>query len=95
MKQPNGAVQTTETIDTNIIAHTNTEQIDKTMLQQTTTPAKTQTLNLSVLAAVNPVNRDFAPVYGASLTKEFIGPVTIGAFGLTNGTLGVSIGLNF
>lgn len=39
--------------------------------------------------------RSPVPVYGAAVSKEFIGPVTLGAFGLTNGTIGVSIGVNF
>ena len=38
---------------------------------------------------------DRIPLYGISANKEFIGPITIGAFGLTNGTIGLSIGVNF
>lgn len=42
------------------------------------------------------VGTDFStPVYGFAVNKEFIGPITLGAWGLTNKTLGVSIGLNF
>lgn len=32
---------------------------------------------------------------GVSVTKELIGPVTVGAFALSDGTLGASLGLNF
>ncbi len=35
------------------------------------------------------------PIYGAHVSKEFIGPISIGAFGLTNGIIGLSIGLSF
>jgi hypothetical protein len=35
------------------------------------------------------------PVFGASIQKRFIGPVTLGVWGLSNKTGGVSIGLNF
>ncbi len=46
------------------------------------------------------VGNDFSkslpkPIYGVSFSREFIGPVTIGAFGFNNGLLGVSVGLNF
>jgi hypothetical protein len=95
VKQSDGATKTVETIDTSITAHTTTEQQDKLSLQQTTTPPKTQPLNLSVLASVNPIKGEMQPVYGASITKQLLGPVSVGLFGLTNGTMGVSIGLNF
>lgn len=42
------------------------------------------------------VGTDFnVPVYGIAVNKEFIGPITLGAWGLTNKTVGLSIGLNF
>lgn len=42
------------------------------------------------------VGTDFSnPVYGLHVNKELLGPITVGVFGLTNKTLGVSIGLNF
>ncbi len=34
-------------------------------------------------------------VYGASATKNLIGPITLGAWGLSNATGGFSIGLSF
>jgi hypothetical protein len=33
--------------------------------------------------------------YGLSVTKPILGPLTIGAFGLMNGTCGLSLGLTF
>jgi hypothetical protein len=47
------------------------------------------------------VGTDFkGPQYGAYFNKEFLGPVTLGAFGtmspdLNRGNIGLSIGLNF
>jgi len=35
------------------------------------------------------------PVYGVSLTKPIFGPFTIGAFGLNNGSVGLSFGFTF
>lgn len=51
-------------------------------------------INVSALAAIDTKSTPI-PLYGISVNKEFIGPITIGAFGLTNGIVGVSIGLNF
>lgn len=54
---------------------------------------KVNTLNVSALvgAELFPLK----PVYGLSVNKQLIGPVSIGVFGLTNQTIGFSIGLNF
>ncbi len=46
------------------------------------------------------VGNDFSqglikPIYGVSVSREILGPVTVGAFGLSNGVLGLSVGLNF
>lgn len=48
--------------------------------------------NISVLAGSSiPING----VLGVSATKNVLGPITVGAWGLTNGTAGLSVGLNF
>lgn len=52
-------------------------------------------LNVSGLVGVNPNVGIKIPIYGISVSKEVFGPFTVGAFGLTNGTLGLSIGINF
>ena len=67
---------------------------DDTQIKQDIIPPKTNTLNLSVLAATT-TGQFGTPIYGASVTKEIIGPITAGAFFLTNGTVGVSIGMSF
>ena len=51
-------------------------------------------MNISALVGVDLPN-SLKPLYGASFTKQFLGPISIGAWGLTNGTLGVSVGINF
>ena len=49
-------------------------------------------LNVSLLAGNSlPLS---APIFGASVQKNFIGPVTLGAWVLSNKTAGLSIGLN-
>ncbi len=92
-KKPDGTVQTT--IDTTIQAVTKNDdketQTDK--VDQTVTAAKTSTVNISLLAGYH--YGDTSPLYGASVSKELLGPITIGLFGLTNGTVGASVGVNF
>lgn len=55
---------------------------------------KQSNFNVSVLGGVLVQTRPDL-VYGVSVSKQVIGPITGGLFGLSNGILGVSIGLNF
>jgi hypothetical protein len=48
-------------------------------------------LNIAALVGVH----GGSAVYGASVTRTIIGPITAGAFLLTTGTAGVSVGLQF
>lgn len=91
-KDPSGKEITTITED----SKTNTDKTKSstTTVNQTVTPQKGSTINISALAG-NDFSGVFKPVYGVSASKEFLGPVTLGVFGLTNSTIGVSIGLNF
>lgn len=51
--------------------------------------------NLSVLSGIN-VSQPGNPIlYGASVNRSILGPITIGLWGLSNGTCGASVGLNF
>jgi hypothetical protein len=48
--------------------------------------------NISVLAGSSvPING----VLGISANKNILGPITVGAWGLTNGIAGLSLGINF
>jgi hypothetical protein len=38
---------------------------------------------------------DPTPVFGLEINRQFIGPITLGVFGLTNKTFGVTMGLSF
>lgn len=86
VERPDGS-KTTDTI------------IDSKETKKTDSVVKVQTskkgLNVSVLASNDFSSRLLKPVYGASVSKELIGPITVGVFGFTNGVLGVSVGLNF
>ena len=93
-KKPDGTDTKTTVIDQ--VANENDTEHQQTneQLKQTVTPPKLNTLNISVLGA-NDFRRGIAPTYGLSVSKQFIGPIRVGAFGLMNGIIGVSIGLDF
>lgn len=87
-KDPSGKETTTITEDIVI-----KEKEKKNEVKTVTVAPKHSSLNISALVGTS--IHTLQPVYGASISKEILGPVTIGAFGLTNGTAGVSVGLNF
>lgn len=89
--EPSGKKTETIVEETNKTAKTDTRTSATESVSET---YKSPTINISVLAGVDTMN-NFKPVYGISASKQFIGPITLGAFGLTNGTLGVSVGINF
>lgn len=84
-----GSKDTTIVVDSNTDqkTHSNSSTINKEI---TTKEIKT---NVSLLIggthSISPLN------YGISIQRSFIGPITIGAWALTNANYGVSIGLNF
>jgi VCBS repeat-containing protein len=88
-KDPNGATKT--------VATTDSTTTDKGVIKVDTVTkvASKSTTNISVLISNAAVKDHFLPTYGLSVTKEMVGPFTIGAFGITNGTLGISVGVNF
>lgn len=55
---------------------------------------KRSTFNVSGLIGTDAFH-NFQPIYGISVSKELIGPITIGAYGMTNGIVGLSVGINF
>lgn len=57
-----------------------------------TTIAQGYKYNASALMTLG-INK--IPQYGFQISREFIGPITVGAFGLEGGTYGLSVGINF
>lgn len=94
-KTKDGVITTTKVIDTdsNTIKQTQTET--QTKIQQDVIPPKTGTTNVSALLSNNFNNGLWSPAYGVSVTHEILGPLTVGAFALTSGVVGVSIGVTF
>lgn len=93
----------TKEIDT-----TTTEETDQSNKNKSETVAKTDhsqeqekevakgsgRLTLSVLGGVN-LHDIGSPLLGLAVTKSILGPITIGAWGLNDNTIGVSVGLDF
>lgn len=66
-----------------------------TQTSESVVTTKSSKINISALIGNDFSRRDIVPLYGLSANKEFLGPITVGAFALTTGVIGVSIGLNF
>lgn len=67
------------------------DQLEKLDLSITT---KKSIVSVNALVGYD-FTRGPVPTYGLAISKEFLGPITLGAWGLTNGTIGVSVGVNF
>jgi uncharacterized membrane protein YdfJ with MMPL/SSD domain len=94
VKKPDGETQTTTTTDTTTIADiTKTIQSDETK-KTDVIPPKANLTNISMLVGDQFTN-PLVPLYGVSVTHQVWGPLTVGAFGFTNSTVGVSVGLSF
>lgn len=94
--RPDGTKQvvTHTTEDTN--KQTNTEKTDETNTQtdsKTTEVSSTSKVTVSVLTATSTDLHGI--VYGGSVTKPVLGPITLGVFGFTSGVFGASVGLTF
>lgn len=90
-------VTTIEVDDTNTAHKTDTTVAtdDSKMTDKTKEVTRsTDKVNLSVLASINPFNVSQGITYGGSVTKQILGPFTLGAFGFTSGQFGMSVGLN-
>lgn len=90
VKLPDGTVKIVEVTDTNVSTKTKESSSSKVEVK------KASKLNISALIALDTSKRlVLQPIYGISVSKEVLGPITAGVFGLTNGTVGLSIGINF
>jgi hypothetical protein len=94
-KQPSGVDTTVTVIDQ--VQDDKTAEKDNSIsnTQTVVTPTSKSKLNISVLGAEDFSKGFTQPTYGLSVSREIIGPITAGAFGLANGTVGVSIGVDF
>lgn len=96
VKQPNGASTTTVTEDKS----TGTDTVDTTQTASITDTSKTVTrskpsISFSILGAENIHSISASPAIGGMVSKQILGPITATAFGLSNGVVGLGIGLTF
>lgn len=89
-EQPNGA-KTTQTVTTShTVASVATSEQSKEKTSSTTGGGHT---NFDLLYGYQ-IGRA-GPVYGGAITKDVLGPISLGVWGLTNSTYGVSLGVSF
>lgn len=98
--RPDGTKTTTTTATEDTSVHKETSKSDTTESDKTSETSKEVTrssdkVTISALAGVNLTSLASPPVYGASASRAILGPIAAGIFGLTNGTLGCSIGIQF
>lgn len=91
-KAPDGTIKTV--VITDIVSKKDTT-IQKDIKTDTTatSTSKSDKVTIALLGGLNTITR--LPVYGGSVSKELLGPITIGIWGLNNGTIGMSAGLEF
>lgn len=89
LQKLDGTVSTTETTDKDVKETVTSEQ------KQVQVMIKAARTNISVLAGTDFTKPGIIPLYGVSVSRELIGPVIVGVFGLKNGVAGLSIGVNF
>lgn len=93
-------ITTTIVEDGNVKKDKNIQDDTKTVEKQETTVTKGSSgagLTISALVGTNPfVDRHIiVPVYGGLVSKQLLGPLSIGAFGFNSGLIGGSIGVTF
>lgn len=88
-QNPNGSVTVVQTKDS--ISETKLQEDIKQTSQETKVSADKK-LTVEALAALDS-NRVLS--YGLHISKEVLGPINVGVFGLNNGTIGLSAGISF
>jgi hypothetical protein len=97
--KPDGTIVKKTTIDTDQSTNTNTDMVTETKKNTTNTEVKIvdngRKINLAAIAGPNFTNFGSPIAYGATVSRQFLGPVTLGIWGLSTGYGGVSLGLQF
>ncbi len=95
--RPDGTVEETTTVveETNRkSSKTETSESGKTETETTEITRGSSKVTITGLAAAS-VGNPSLPMYGVSISKSILGPITAGAFYLTPGVIGASLGLTF
>lgn len=88
---PDGTKETTITKDTSTHSDTNTDSRSTNVTKISTSKHE---WTLTALAGTS-LNLTSPVIYGGSITKSVLGPISVGVWGLTSGTIGASIGIDF
>lgn len=101
-KKPDGTTVTVTRLVKDTDTRRNVNQEDKsdattsqTVTQSKEVDASKSRITISTLVGLDVSNLTGGPVYGASATRPFLGPICLGVWGFTNKTAGVSLGLQF
>lgn len=70
-----------------------TEKVKSSELDKKTEITNRSGVTVSLLAGLNLSSLLTAPTYGISVNKPILGPIVVGAWGLMNGSIGLSLGL--
>lgn len=94
-KKPDGTeTKTTVITDDKDTKSSETDQKSSSETTKKETDRSSSKVTVSALAALN-ISAPGVPIYGVAVTKPILGPLTVGIFGLSNSTAGVSVGLTF
>lgn len=99
VERPDGTKErTTKTVEetqtTKKTDRTATDDIKTTQSTSEETTRGTSKVTISALAGI-PTTAPGVPVYGLHVSKPILGPITVGFWGLSDTTVGCSLGLTF
>jgi hypothetical protein len=87
--------RTEEKTDTTKFTNTK-ESTHKQLTQESSkTTDSRDRVTISALLGISIPTAIDVPIYGASVSKPIVGPIALGVWGLSSGTVGVSVGLQF
>lgn len=86
---------TTETVE-DTKKHRDSTTVTEKQKDQTVEVSRGEGSKVSISALVGTSLTSLGtPVYGATVSKPILGPITVGLWGLSSGTGGISVGLTF
>jgi hypothetical protein len=94
--KPDGTTTTT-TRDTSVTdSSTDTSTVATSEKSKTTTYKKPNWVVAGLIGAdVSNFSLKSKPIYGGSVSRKVLGPISVGGWGMSNGTFGASISLEF
>ncbi len=92
---PDGTKQTVTRITEDTTKKTDSKDVTTDSKTSDTVKEVTRSASKVTLSALGGIYDLKTPVYGGSITKPMLGPIAVGVWGLSNFTVGVSIGLTF